>query len=233
MGITIIHFSKRKTVSQTRIAIIIILSAFALSSCSKNRCEGVNCFNGGVCGNGICNCPPGYKGGGCLDIDTGEIDYYNNTFTPVSIFINATKKVIPTGGSASFTGPYGYYIRGLATTYEANSSGAQVGLQLSWNMTDSFPLTTKSVYINVPPAYFFLKIANKSSYAINQVFVNYGIDSQSLDYITIPNDGKTYDIGYYYAFANSNLYLTASNYSWSYNLALPFTENQAYTFVTN
>jgi hypothetical protein len=213
------------------IAFLIILFVFFCTSCSKRRCEGINCFNGGVCENGKCNCPTGYTGGGCLQMDTTEIDYYNNTFTPVDIYVNSVYKVIPVGGYIAITGPYGSYAGGSANTYETNSAGAQVGLNLNWALSDSFALGTKAVYIDVPSQYFFLKITNNSSYTITEVFVNYGLSSQSLDYITIPNNGNTYDIGYYDAFTNSDLYLTASNYTWSYNLNLPFTQNQSYTFV--
>jgi len=211
----------------------VMLAATAFTSCSKKKCEGVNCFNGGSCTDGKCNCPAGYKGDFCLVPDTTEIDFYNNTFTPVNISINYQGQVIPVGGYVAYTGPNGYGAKGSANTSEHNSSGAQVGLQLSWTLNDSFPATKRAVYINVPSQYFFLKITNTSSYTINEVFVNYGLASQTLDYLAVPDDGNTYDIGYYDAFTNSNLYLTASNYSWTYNLNLPFTQNQAYNFVAS
>lgn len=49
-----------------QLTIFLFLSCFLLS-CSKDSdpCENVNCFNGGFCKDGNCQCPPGWFGKNC------------------------------------------------------------------------------------------------------------------------------------------------------------------------
>tara|TARA_B100000963_G_scaffold302195_1_gene275035 strand:- start:170 stop:838 length:669 start_codon:yes stop_codon:yes gene_type:complete len=52
--------------------IIIFLLVFALlqlNSCKKDPCETVICLNGGVCNDGLCDCPDGYSGTQCETYD--------------------------------------------------------------------------------------------------------------------------------------------------------------------
>lgn len=58
------------------------LLAVSLSSCSKddttNPCESISCSNGGMCINGVCDCPDGFTGPDC-----------GSQMTPNSIKINS------------------------------------------------------------------------------------------------------------------------------------------------
>lgn len=42
-----------------------IISTTVLTSCERNSCDGITCYNGGSCGNGLCNCLTGYEGVQC------------------------------------------------------------------------------------------------------------------------------------------------------------------------
>lgn len=42
-----------------------IISTVILTSCEKNSCDGITCFNGGACGHGACTCPSGYEDPQC------------------------------------------------------------------------------------------------------------------------------------------------------------------------
>ena len=41
------------------------VAVFVYSSCEKNPCNNVTCFNGGSCNMGICRCPVGWEGPQC------------------------------------------------------------------------------------------------------------------------------------------------------------------------
>lgn len=55
----------RKLVFVTTLLFIAISSMVTYTSCIKDKCETVTCFNGGICVAGICSCPSGYEGNGC------------------------------------------------------------------------------------------------------------------------------------------------------------------------
>ncbi len=57
-----------KPVLYTTLLFSAIVSNVLYSSCEKNPCNNVECFNGGSCGgNGICQCPVGYENAQCQD----------------------------------------------------------------------------------------------------------------------------------------------------------------------
>jgi len=41
------------------------IAIFVISSCEKNVCDNVTCFNGGSCNVGTCKCPVGWEGPQC------------------------------------------------------------------------------------------------------------------------------------------------------------------------
>ena len=51
--------------------ILIAFSAFGAviyTSCNRDQCKTISCAYGGVCNNGVCNCPVGYEGSNCETI---------------------------------------------------------------------------------------------------------------------------------------------------------------------
>jgi hypothetical protein len=140
------------------------------------------------------------------------------------------------GGSAVFTGTAGAAASGTASTSGVTSSNTQVGLKISWTYNLTFPAasTNLNYKLDVGSNYFFLKIRNSSAYQLLKVYVNYGLVAQTLDIITIPNDGQTYNIGYYSAYTNSNVRAENGTTYWSWpTLGLPFTVDQSQTVVAN
>ncbi len=225
-----------RVILMTAIAVLFAFSATVYTSCKKDPCSGYACYNGGSCSGGSCSCPSGYSGTHCELPNVTDITYTNDTYTPINFTVNGNTVVIPVGGSVTYSGDYGTNFVGTASTSGTTSSGAQVGLLITWNLSDPFPTSgTSTIGLDVSSNYFFLKIINDNlNYYIGQVYVNYGLASQSLDYVTIPNTSLTYYIGYYDAWSNSNLYLLTSggSYYWGpYSISLPFTTNQSYTFT--
>lgn len=59
--------NKLKTLAFTGFVTLAVFSMIAYTSCSKDKCEGVICSNGGACDSntGTCNCALGYEGNTC------------------------------------------------------------------------------------------------------------------------------------------------------------------------
>ena len=221
-----------KQVLFTGFSVLLIFSAVIYSSCHKDPCRNVICYNGGACSRGNCLCPTGYSGNHC---QFTSIEYFNNTYTPVIITIGGSTTTIPAGGSVIYDGTPGTYADGSAYTSGLTGSGSQIGLKLIWNFnTDVFPqIGTDEVDINVSKLYFFLRIKNASPYRIGTEYVNYNQSYESVDNVVIPNDGNYYDVGYYDAFPDTRLHFVSTGGSvfWNDVVSLPNTMNQHYLSV--
>lgn len=223
-----------------------LLSGFVIfSSCTKTTCDNVICQNGGVCADGKCTCPAGFSGTRCQVRATGTIQYVNNSFTPITIAVNGDTKVIPVGGTVSYSGQYGLGATGTATTAGNGTSlgvttdGGKVGLTINWAIDNTFPATdTLRVPLDVGATWFFLKIANTSSRNIINYYVNYQFSyGEEYQDVTIPNNGVTYGMGYYLAYPYSNVQTqsttsTTPKIDWR-AITLPFTSNQSATVTIN
>jgi hypothetical protein len=137
---------------------------------------------------------------------------------------------IPVGGSQSITGNY------TASASGTGSTGGSFGETIEYSFNNTFPASgTTVVNIDVSSNYFYLLVQNNSIYTITDVNVNHLLSGvQTDESIIIAPDGNTYGIGYYQAFANSNVYLFANSKTiqWNYpnvGALLPFTNNQSYT----
>lgn len=168
---------------------------------------------------------------------TSTITFTNPVYTPIEITFNGQTKTAPVGGNAVFSGSANTSGTGTASTSGKSSSGTQVGLLLTWNnFTMTFPAagTNLNSPLNVGSEFFFLKMKNTSSYSLQKVYVNYGLQSQTVDNVSIPNDGAIYNLGYYKAYTNSNIRAESGNNYWSFNsLNLSFTNNQSTILSAN
>ena len=211
---------------------IITLSAFAAviySSCKKDPCKGVTCQNGGACNNGSCVCPSGYSGNFC---ENSTITYTNDTYTPISINVGGSTAIINPSSSVSFSGGAGTAVNVSASTAGTTTSGTQVGDLISWSFTDNFPTGGDQLTepLDVSADYFYLYVINKLTSNINSIVVN----SQSTNYISVPNDWNTYATGYFLAGSGYvTLYVTTTagdNISYS-GIGVPNTANASVTFT--
>jgi hypothetical protein len=187
--------------------------------------------NGGSSGGG----GTGNGGGNSGGITSSTISYLNNSFKNVTITVNNQTKTIAPGNTVAFTGTPGSLATGTASSSGQTSSGTQVGLKITWALSNTFPASgALSVPLNVGSNFFFLRIINNSAYTINSLYVNYGLQAQSQDNISIPDDGNTYDIGYYSAYSNSNVRAESGSLYWLWSsLNLPYTQNQSTTVTAN
>jgi hypothetical protein len=159
----------------------------------------------------------------------------NNSLTAVEFETDGVKYKLEAGGEKVFTGKPDQVFAGEAVTFGKTTTGSQVGGKLTWTVDDKFPPTgDRKVNFDVASDYFFLEVINKSEYTITQVIVNFELQSQTVDDVTIENDGETYSIGYYKAFSNSNVRLRTDIGYWHQpTLDLPNEKNQKYTFTAN
>ncbi|MBI3111893.1 MAG: Ig-like domain-containing protein [Ignavibacteriales bacterium] len=128
-----------------------------------------------------------------------------------------------------------------AQTSGKTSSGTAIGLTMSWSSTfNTTGLKTRSIDLVVGSDYFFMYMRNTGSRNLSPVYVNYALISQTMDNILIPNDGQTYQIGYYRAYSNTQVraYWVGASTSYTYwnqgtHFILPFTDNQSATLWNN
>ena len=220
------NMKQAKLITLTLVIMVTAFCAVVYTSCTKDKCSGVSCLNGGYCNGGNCICPVGFVGFNCENVATTTVTYNNNTYTTVTlIFNNSSTITIAPGTSASFTGSYGDNAVATAST---SGPGGDV---ISWSFTDLFPASGAVVEnLDVSSSFFFLEVANNSSYTIGEEDVNKTLTSQLDDYVSVPTGGNTYGIGYYPAYSNSNVYLysVGGSKSWSYtSLNLPFSMDQS------
>ncbi|MEO5682252.1 MAG: hypothetical protein ABIQ88_06400 [Chitinophagaceae bacterium] len=177
----------------------------------------------------------GSAGGGGGTVLASSVSYKNASFTDIAIVLGGTQKTITPGSSVSFSGSGNANFAASASTSGKTSSGTQVGSMLQWKLDGSFPASgTRNTDLNVAAEYFFLKIVNKSAKNISKLYTNYGLVSQTTENLSIPNDAKTYFLGYYKAYSNSNVRAESGSSYWQWNtLSLPYTQNQSTTVTAN
>ena len=225
---------KTRLVLLTSVITLMAFAAIVYSSCKKDPCSGVNCQNGGACSNGSCVCPSGYSGSFC---ELSSITFSNDTYTPISITVNNSPATIDVGSSVTFSGTAGSTAAVYASTSGSTTGGTQVGQLIVWSYTDKFPVngSTLTEPFDVSSDYFFLKMINvNSSQSIITVKVNYQTTAEVDDNVTIPNDGNTYDIGYYSAYSNTEVYATSSSSGfWTWFPSIPNTANAEVTLTAH
>lgn len=216
----------------------ILFSAIIFSACTKSSnnnttpdlCASITCQNGGACSSGVCTCPTGYIGALCQTKATTSVQYNNNTGTPLSITINGQAETITSGGNVTFTGTYGSTASGTAST------NCNFGTNLSWNtsLTTTFPASgVQIVNIDVSSNYFLLYLQNNTTTVINTLYVNYGTVAQTTETINLAANGIKYYYGYYLAYTNTVVRLATPSSYWSFNLTLPFINNQSEFLTAN
>lgn len=204
-----------------------LLLLFAIS-CSKKQDPGPDNSNNNQSGGNTSN-------GGNNNSTNATINYINASFTIVSITINNQTQSIAPGGKVQYTGIAGTTLTGTATTSGQTVQGTLVGNVITWNLSNVFPASGNLNFtLNVGADSFFLKMQNKSSTSIIRLYVNYQLVSQTLDNITVNNDGLLYGIGYYKAFSNSNVRAESANSYWYWGpVSLPNTQNQSVTLTAD
>jgi len=151
----------------------------------------------------------------------------------MEITFNGSPQTASPGGTAVFYGTPGTLATGTAETSGKTSSGTQLGIPLGWTLSYQFPSSgNTTINLNVGSDKFFIKVRNNGTKTLENFYVNYGLQSEMLENITIPNNNQIYSIGYYKAWSNSNVRVdlqgASQTVTWyqGTNFTLPFTINQ-------
>jgi hypothetical protein len=206
---------------------ILLFATLLAAGCTKTTPTPDN--NNGS-GNGSGNNNGGGSGG-----SSSTLTFINDTYTAITINVDNQTQSIPVASQIVLKGTPGASISGTATTSGQTSSGTQVGLMITWNLSYTYPTSGNlSVKLDAESNYFFLKVINQSSIPMTTIYVNFGLSAQTTDNINIPNDGKTYNIGYYSAYSNSNVKATNGNTYWLWTpLNFAGSANQSFIVTGN
>ena len=166
--------------------------------------------------------------------------FNNPTHTPITITINSVTKEIDVGGSVEYSGIEGSSVDYSAYAHGETTSGTQVGLEMTWSNTLTLSGGTQSYNLNVGDDYFFIYMTNNSAHILENLYVNYGLSSQTVDYIVVSNTGIKYSVGYYRAWTNSNVRIYLQDqpgyyYYWDYgsHFTLPWEVNQSVSLTVS
>jgi len=128
-----------------------------------------------------------------------------------------------------------------AETSGATTEGAQIGLKITWEKTyNVVGLTEMTKNLTTESDYFFIYLKNDGPHDLHNFYVNYGNSAyQTFDDIYIQGDGRTYRIGYYKAFQNTQVrawWYNESTYAYwdqGTHYTIPFTNNQSVVLWNN
>lgn len=163
-----------------------------------------------------------------------DVTFNNPVFTDIYITLDGEDKTVPIGGSVTYYSVKGSSVDYYAYTNGATTGGTQIGELVTWDGTLTLTGGTDSYNLNVPSSYFFIYLTNNGAHTLINLYVNYGLASQSYANITIANNSVKYKIGYFTALSNSNvrMYWQDAPTSYTYwlqgtHFTLPWTNNQS------
>jgi hypothetical protein len=162
-----------------------------------------------------------------------NVTFNNKVFTDITITLNGVTKTISPQGSVTYYGITGSSASYTASTSGKTSTGTQIGLLITWNNSITLSGSNVSRDLIISNDKFFLYMKNNGTKNLNKIYVNYGLNSQTLDNVVIPNDNVKYRLGYYYAWTNSNVRAykegTSTYLQWNQgtHFNFPWTNNQS------
>jgi hypothetical protein len=168
-----------------------------------------------------------------------EITIYNNAPTEAycEVIITGDKKfvddmIIPSGSSYTFKNvEYGATFTYYASVSGTMDNGDLIGKVIEW---DGSYIVENDAFLDldVSSDYFYLTMQNLGYTNLEDLYVNYGLTSETFDPIFLPNDGYEYGIGYYQAYNNTyiQMFLEASDmyvfWEHGYEFDFPWVDNQ-------
>jgi len=148
----------------------------------------------------------------------------------ISVGINDSVKTVDPEATVMFAVASGQSLEIFSFTEGFYFNGVLVGRQIAWGIAANAPVSgSVTLNIDVPTDFYFMQVVNASSYNISALQVlntNYNV--------TIPNDSKTYGMGYYESVADTSVQMRGPSKNWVFsNVSLPDTVNQVITLTAN
>jgi hypothetical protein len=116
-----------------------ILFLLVAQSCKEDECEDVTCRNGGTCVNGDCDCPPGFSGPDCSNLETPDVIRIN------SIKLLRFPQTEPDGGGWDLTSGPDIYVevgRGSSSLLETGFfQNALISQTYEWDVSPALVIT--------------------------------------------------------------------------------------------
>lgn len=176
-----------------------------------------------------------------MDVDVYTVTFFNPVYTPITINVdgfNATTIDVGDRVNFSFTAnPSSVHY--TASTKGETTDGYQLGIEILWEETiDVSGYDSPTFNLNVNSDYFFMAVKNIGTYNLDTWSINNGTEYQIDDDFTIPNDGVEYQVAYYEALDDTEIYArlvgTADDAVWGQGIEFnfPWIENQ-YILLTN
>lgn len=166
--------------------------------------------------------------------------FENMLYTDIHISVEGYgSKVISPGETVTFRIDRADQVyRYDAETHGSNSNGGQIGLTVEWHRTRNISGDSYRTYLVTFEDLFFLKMRNTGQHDLRPLYVNYGLNDQTMDDIIIPGNGVLYNTGYYCAYSatrvQSNWMDMPSDYTYwqqGQHFYFPWDQNQSVTLL--
>jgi PKD repeat protein len=159
-----------------------------------------------------------------------DVTFNNPVFTDIYITFNNSTQIISPGSSVTFYAVPNGYESLWAYTMGTTTSGTQIGVKIEWEHTVELLGGSSTFILIITSNHFFMYMKNYGTHDLTPLYVNYGLSSETVDNILIPNDNVLYRIGYYETWTNTEVRAyyqdMPSYYTYWYNIDFPWTDNQ-------
>ncbi|MGZ3777656.1 MAG: toll/interleukin-1 receptor domain-containing protein, partial [Mucilaginibacter sp.] len=142
------------------------------------------------------------------------ITFINYTQTPVYIELDGQLTTVQPGGRYDYKARNQYRLKTNANTYVLNNNGHIIGQTMEWQI-DTVINSWKNIEypLNIAPGYFLMQVVNNSPARVTYLKVSAGSINYLYDFndTYIPNNGTKYNLGYFRALSDLNVYMSDAN----------------------
>jgi len=142
------------------------------------------------------------------------ITFINYTQTPVYIELDGQLTTVQPGARYDYKARNKYRLQTNANTYVLNNNGHIIGQTMEWQI-DTVINSWKNIEypLNIAPGYFLMQVVNNSPARVTYLKVSAGSINYLYDFSDtyVPNTGIKYNLGYFRALSDLNVYMSDAN----------------------